>query len=64
MTLTVPVELEASDIREIVYRRLLGKSPEGERLLGERFDRYGAQLRHNTRLVPRHSDFDSFAVSG
>ena len=51
----IPVELEASDIREIVYRRLLGKSPGGERLLGERFDRYGAQLRHNTRLVDAKS---------
>jgi hypothetical protein len=51
----IPVELEASDIREICYRRLLGKSPDGERMLGNLFDRHGAQLRHNTRLVDAKS---------
>jgi hypothetical protein len=51
----ISVELEASDIREICYRRLLGKSPDGERLLGGLFDRNGAQLRHNTRLVDAKS---------
>jgi hypothetical protein len=47
----ITVELESSDIREICYRRLLGKSPAGETELGNLFDRYGAQLRHNTKLV-------------
>lgn len=51
----ITVELESSDIREICYRRLLGKSPDGERLLSEFFDRNGAQLRHNTRLVDAKS---------
>ncbi len=44
------VELESSDIREICYRRLLGKSPEGEKRLGKLFDTNGQELRHNTRL--------------
>nr|WP_294563136.1 BREX system P-loop protein BrxC [uncultured Rhodopila sp.] len=61
----ITVELEASDIREICYRRLLGKSPAGADLLGIRFDLHGAQLRHNTRLVDAKSydallDRDSF----
>jgi hypothetical protein len=47
----ITVELEASDIREICYSRLLGKSTDGETLLGGIFDSYGAQLRHNTRLA-------------
>lgn len=51
----ITVELESSDIREICYRRLLGKSPAGERQLAEMFDRHGAQLRHNTRLVDAKS---------
>lgn len=51
----ITVELESSDIREICYRRLLGKSPEGERLLSELFNRHGAQFRHNTRLVDAKS---------
>jgi hypothetical protein len=44
------VELESSDIKEICYRRLLGKSPEGEKTLGRLFDTHGQELRHNTRL--------------
>ena len=51
----ITVELESSDIREICYRRLLGKSPDGERLLSELFKGHGAQLRHNTRLVDAKS---------
>jgi len=46
----IQVDLEASDIREICYRRLLGKSPDGERTLGELYDRHGQQLRFNTQL--------------
>jgi hypothetical protein len=47
----ITVDLESSDIKEICYRRLLGKSPAGGRQLGERFDQYGQALRHNTRLA-------------
>lgn len=46
----IRVELESSDIKEICYRRLLGKSPEGERSLSKLFDTHGQELRHNTRL--------------
>lgn len=49
------VELESHDIREICYRRLLGKSPDGAEMLGGLFDRHGAQLRHNTRLLEAKS---------
>ena len=44
------MDLESSDIREICYRRLLGKSPAGEQELGGRFDAHGQALRHNTKL--------------
>lgn len=47
----ISVELESSDIKEICYRRLLGKSVSGESLLGELFDRHGQALRHHTRLT-------------
>ncbi len=47
----IAVDLESSDIKEICYRRLLGKSSVGGRQLGERFDQHGQALRHNTRLV-------------
>jgi hypothetical protein len=55
----VLVELESSDIKEICYRRLLGKSPEGEASLGKYFDTHGQELRHNTRLQDaRYYDSD------
>jgi hypothetical protein len=47
----ITVELESSDIKEICYRRLLGKSSAGGKQLGERFDQHGQALRHNTKLV-------------
>jgi hypothetical protein len=47
----ITVELESSDIKEICYRRLLGKSSAGGATLGALFDRHGQALRHNTRLV-------------
>jgi hypothetical protein len=47
----IAVELESSDIKEICYRRLLGKSSAGGATLGALFDRHGQALRHNTRLV-------------
>lgn len=47
----IRVDLESRDIKEICYRRLLGKSPEGERILEKLFDQHGQELRHNTKLV-------------
>ena len=44
------IHIEASDIREICYRRLLKKSQDGEEKLGELFDQYGASLRQITKL--------------
>lgn len=46
----ITVDLESRDIKEICYRRLLGKSADGERQLGKLFDGNGQALRHNTRL--------------
>ena len=55
----IQIDLESSDIREICRRRLLGKSAEGERVLGELFERHGQALRHNTRLQDaRYYDSD------
>ncbi|MEI7610089.1 MAG: BREX system P-loop protein BrxC [Rhodospirillaceae bacterium] len=51
----ITVDLESSDIREICYNRLLGKSPAGETLLGNLFDRHGAQLRHCAKLADAKS---------
>jgi hypothetical protein len=34
----IQIDLESSDIKEICYRRLLGKSAEGEQALGELFE--------------------------
>ena len=46
----VPVDLEASDIREICYLRLLGKAAPGKAQLESRYDQFGQQLRFNTQL--------------
>lgn len=46
----VHVDLESRDIKEICYRRLLAKSPEGERRLAGLFDQHGQMLRHHTKL--------------
>lgn len=46
----IQIDLESSDIKEICYRRLLGKSPSGGEQLGKLFDAHGQALRHNTRL--------------
>lgn len=46
----IQIDLESSDIKEICYRRLLGKSPNGEGELGKLFDAHGQALRHNTKL--------------
>jgi hypothetical protein len=47
----IPVALESSDIREICYRRLLGKSSVGASTLGTLFDRHGQALRQHTKLT-------------
>ena len=57
----IQIDLEANDIKEICYSRLLGKSPKGEDELGGLFDKYGQALRHNTKLVDARAygaDFD------
>jgi hypothetical protein len=46
----IQVDLESKDIKEICYKRLLAKSVEGGRALGEMFDAHGQALRHNTKL--------------
>ena len=46
----IQVDLEASDIREICYLRLLGKSPDGLAELRIRFAKHGQQLRFHTKL--------------
>jgi hypothetical protein len=46
----IQIDLESSDIKEICYRRLLGKSPAGETELSKLFDAHGQSLRHNTKL--------------
>ncbi|MFM8320442.1 MAG: BREX system P-loop protein BrxC, partial [Chloroflexota bacterium] len=57
----ISIDLESSDIREICYKRLLGKSAPGEATLGQWFDQYGQALRYNTRLQDARyydADFD------
>lgn len=46
----IDVDLQAGDIKEICYKRLLGKSPAGESELARLFDSHGQALRHNTKL--------------
>ncbi len=54
----IQIDLEAHDIKEICYRRLLGKSAAGETALGELFDKHGQSLRHATKLTDAGS-YDS-----
>ncbi len=57
----IQIDLEANDIKEICYRRLLGKSPSGETELGNLFDKHGQALRHNIKLMDARAygaDFD------
>ena len=57
----IQINLESSDIKEICYRRLLGKSPSGEDQLGKLFDQHGQGLRHATKLEDARvyeADFD------
>jgi len=46
----VQIDLEPGDIKEICYRRLLGKSPAGATELSTQFELHGQVLRHHTRL--------------
>jgi len=57
----IQINLESSDIKEICYRRLLGKSPDGIDRLGKLFDQNGQALRHATKLEDARvyeADFD------
>jgi hypothetical protein len=57
----IQIDLEANDIKEICYTRLLSKSQSGENQLGSLFDTYGQMLRQNTKLVDARvygADFD------
>jgi hypothetical protein len=55
----IQIDLESSDIKEICYRRLLGKAPKGEEQLGKLFEAHGQALRHNTKLQDaRYYDAD------
>lgn len=56
----ISVELESSDIKEICFRRLLGKSAEGEATLGKLFDNHGQALRTNTKLTDARYYDDGF----
>ncbi len=47
----ITVALESSDIKEICFRRLLGKSSTGAAELGTLFDRHGQALRQHTKLT-------------
>jgi hypothetical protein len=47
----IRVDLEASDIKEICYNRLLSKSPAGDQQLAALFDAHGAALKHHTQLT-------------
>ncbi len=47
----VPIDLEASDIRQICTRRLLGKSKAGEEVLAKLFESRGHALRHAVQLA-------------
>lgn len=46
----IQIDLKSTDIKEICYRRLLGKSSKGESELGALFDKHGQALRHNIKL--------------
>jgi hypothetical protein len=54
----ITVALESSDIKEICFRRLLGKSGTGAGELGALFDRHGQALRQHTKLADAKS-YDS-----
>jgi len=46
----IKIDIEASDIKEITTQRLLGKSPDGTKVLAQLFSQHGEKLRICTRL--------------
>ncbi|MGX5914818.1 BREX system P-loop protein BrxC [Aliidiomarina sp. Khilg15.8] len=57
----IQIDLEANDIKEICYSRLLGKSQTGEAELEGLFNKHGQALRNHTKLVDARAygaDFD------
>lgn len=57
----INIDLEADDIKEICYTRLLGKSNKGAEQLGRLFDEHGQALRQHTKLEDARAygaDFD------
>lgn len=46
----IKVNLESSDIKEICYRRLLGKSTDGGKELENLFEKHGPELKQSTKL--------------
>ncbi|GAB6056892.1 BREX system P-loop protein BrxC [Desulfonatronum parangueonense] len=57
----IQIDLESSDIKEICTRRLLGKSPKGQSILEDAFEKQGQSLRHSTKLQDAKyyaADFD------
>lgn len=57
----IQIDLEANDIKEICYSRLLGKSQTGEAELENLFNKHGQALRNHTKLVDARAygaDFD------
>lgn len=46
----IKIDIEASDIKEITTKRLLGKSPEGAATLRTLYSQFGDQLKLHTRL--------------
>lgn len=55
----INIDLESSDIKEICYRRLLAKSPAGEKELSKLFEAHGQALRQHTRLQDaKYYDYD------
>lgn len=59
------IDLEANDIREICYKRLLSKSSEGDKEVAGLFKRFGPQLRlavqlKNTRYYSKELDDSTF----
>lgn len=47
----IKVDIEADDIKEIITKRLLGKSPQGKEVLTDIFNRNEASIKLETRLT-------------
>lgn len=57
----IQIDLEANDIKEICFTRLLGKSAQGGQSLDALFEQHGQALRHHTKLEDARAfgaDFD------